>query len=632
MKINKMEVQSQYENLYDQISDLTPSSKDNLDWFKVKLVDISHQFLNARIHQKNGLSKEHHAALKELIEKDNLIILKPDKGEGVVIMNKSDYQNKMNDILKDQSKFLVDNATDNVLLVEKQINRQLQILLMHGFIDEKLYKQLKAIGSHTPQLYGLPKIHKTGNPLRPILDMSSSPYHKIAKWITEVLTPVRDSLSNHSLKSSFDLTDTLDTLNIKDKVMCSIDIESLFTNVPLNETVDFICDYITSSGINLPIPVTYIRDIILMCTENIRFTFQEKAYKQIDGVAMGSPLGPLLADMFMSKLEKQMQGMLGEFILYKRYVDDTLIIGDNIKSIENFITLFNHIHPNIRVTSERESNNKLGFLDITMTRRDDGTIQRSIFRKQTWSGQYLHFTSFVPIQYKRSLVKCLFSRARKICTSDTVMDEFRHIHSVLLANGYPENFITCHSKERPHLEKTASVPKKAIFINLPFKGDQIMQLTAQRLRSAIKRTFYAASLFLTCRTFSIPVPTIKGRNSVDSTSNCIYKFTCSCGDTYIGRTNRMFQCRRKEHVPKWLLNHIENPNASNLNRNPASSIAKHLLMSGHKININDCFTIISHNSNSRLLKVMEALWINHIQPKLCVQKSIDFNLRLPWTT
>ncbi|CAH8847754.1 unnamed protein product [Trichobilharzia szidati] len=125
-----------------------------------------------------------------------------------------------------------------------------------------------------------------------------------------------------------------------------------------------------------------------------------------------------------------MQGMFGEFMLYKRYVDDTLIIGNNSKSIENFITLFNHIHPNIRVTSELESNNKLGFLDITMTRRDDGTIQRSIFRKQTWSGQYLHFNSFVPIQYKRSLVKCLFSRARKICTSDIAMEEFRHKYSV----------------------------------------------------------------------------------------------------------------------------------------------------------------------------------------------------------
>nr|CAH8852966.1 unnamed protein product [Trichobilharzia regenti] len=93
----------------------------------------------------------------------------------------------------------------------------------------------------------------------------------------------------------------------------------------------------------------------------------------------------------MPKLEKQMQGVLGEFMPYKRrYVDDTLIIGNISKSIENYITLFKHIHPNIRVTSELESNNKLGFLDITMSRRDDGTIQRSMFRKQTWSGQYLH--------------------------------------------------------------------------------------------------------------------------------------------------------------------------------------------------------------------------------------------------
>ncbi|VDP98663.1 unnamed protein product [Trichobilharzia regenti] len=75
--------------------------------------------------------------------------------------------------------------------------------------------------------------------------------------------------------------------------------------------------------------------------------------------------------------------MPGKVLLYKRYVDDTLIIGNNIKSIENFITLFNHIHPNIPVASELESNNNRRFLDIAMTRRDDGTIKRPTLHKQT---------------------------------------------------------------------------------------------------------------------------------------------------------------------------------------------------------------------------------------------------------
>nr|CAH8841868.1 unnamed protein product [Trichobilharzia regenti] len=171
-------------------------------------------------------------------------------------MIKSDYQNKINEILKDHSKFLVDNTADNVLLVEMQINCYLQILLKHDFINEKLYQQLKAIGSHAPWMYGLSKIHIPGNSLRPILDLSNFPYHKAAKWITEVLTLVGGSLSNHSVKRSFYLTNMLDTLNNKEKVICSIDIESLFTNVALHETVDFICDYITSNGIQLPIPVT----------------------------------------------------------------------------------------------------------------------------------------------------------------------------------------------------------------------------------------------------------------------------------------------------------------------------------------------------------------------------------------
>ena len=86
--------------------------------------------------------------------------------------------------------------------------------------------------------------------------------------------------------------------------MCYFDVSSLFTNVPLLETIHFICDYIDSHDINLALHTSILRELLLRCTLNIQFKFDGRLYRQTDGVAMGSPLGPLLSDIFMSSLER----------------------------------------------------------------------------------------------------------------------------------------------------------------------------------------------------------------------------------------------------------------------------------------------------------------------------------------
>ena len=128
-------------------------------------------------------------------------------------------------------------------LIEKQICRELQVLKLHGFINEPQYHALKPIGSHLPQLYGLPKTHKQGIPLRPILSMCGSPYHQLAKWLAHILEPVNTSLSKFGVKDSFELCETLDDINVKGKHMSSY---VLFTNV-----IDFICHYVSINDIRL---------------------------------------------------------------------------------------------------------------------------------------------------------------------------------------------------------------------------------------------------------------------------------------------------------------------------------------------------------------------------------------------
>ena len=89
---------------------------------------------------------------------------------------------------------------------------------------------------------------------------------------------------------------------IRGKHFASLDVTSLFTNVPIDDTISVIIDHIKSKCLALPIPVDDLEKLLRLCTVNVQFMFDGTFYRQIDGVAMGSPLGPVLADIFMGQV------------------------------------------------------------------------------------------------------------------------------------------------------------------------------------------------------------------------------------------------------------------------------------------------------------------------------------------
>ena len=161
-------------------------------------------------------------------------------------------------------------------------------------------------------MYGVPKIHKADIPLRPILSMINSPQHELAKWLTEILQPVVNKYSTFTVKDTFDFCGKLQEFsdrceNISETFLCSFDIRSLFTNVPLKETVQ-ICLYVLyrDEEVSTPVmPEDLLRKLLLKATTDVEFSFDNTLYKQIDRVAMGSPLGPALANIFVGYLESK---------------------------------------------------------------------------------------------------------------------------------------------------------------------------------------------------------------------------------------------------------------------------------------------------------------------------------------
>ena len=153
---------------------------------------------------------------------------------------------------------------------------------------------------------------------------------------------------------------------------------------------------------------------------------------------------------------------------------------------------------------EMETDDSLPFLDVMLHRRPDGSLQRSVYRKPTWTGQYLRFDSFVPINYKRGLVRTLYDRARRICSHDTLQGEYDRLTAVFKANGYPDSFVRRNSQPRPPSEPVQKAESKAVFIRLPFRGDDVAAIVTKRLVSAVKSVFYVAKPVFIYDTLDFP--------------------------------------------------------------------------------------------------------------------------------
>ena len=177
-----------------------------------------------------------------------------------------------------------------------------------------------------------------------------------------------------------------------------------------------------------------------------------------------------------------------------------------------------------------------------------------------------------------------------------------------------------------------TVPKKLVYIRLPFKGDNFSIIYKKKLKYTIEKVYNAATFIFIERTKPIQVRKSPVLVNDHVTSHCVYKFKCSCGYNYIGRTDRSLKTRVSEHIPKWLNEAMDETDYPNnlCDRRPASSIAKHLIESGHKVNTGEAFNVLFKSNKGKLLRFIEALAIKKFNPDLCIQKQFILTLQLPW--
>ena len=149
--------------------------------------------------------------------------------------------------------------------------------------------------------------------------------------------------------------------------------------------------------------------------KNQLFQFKGNLYKQVDGVAMGSPLGPLMANAFMCNVKKQLTNQNKMPAFYKRYVDDTLSKMPDVSSASEFLSTLNGIHPSISFTMELEDNGKLPFLGMVII-RNGPRLDTKVYKKPTDTGLLLHYQSHVDVK-QHSLLKTMLIWAFKLSSN-----------------------------------------------------------------------------------------------------------------------------------------------------------------------------------------------------------------------
>jgi hypothetical protein len=349
------------EKLYDDIRDKQRSNTltiENDDIIKCELERFG--MMKPSNFQRDVLSKEQYQKIRDFNSNTSITVRKADKSNVFVILNSDDYVRKINDILADDQKFEILDA-DPTLSLRNDISNLVKSV--NNITDAP--KLPTPTGQYSPgYIYGNPKIHKTLHdpPFRPIISQIGTPVYDLAKKINSII--VQFLPKRYIVESSYEFIHMLNHQR-EHGMLASLDVENLFTNVPVLETIEIIlkCVYNNAELAAPKIPRSTMQELLILCTTGVPFyNTNGDIYRQKEGVSMGSPLGPTFANFYMCNVENNIFEENPDMKpkLYARYVDDIFLLIDNYKNLEKLKKTFEE-NSVLKFTFEIEKKNDYHF-------------------------------------------------------------------------------------------------------------------------------------------------------------------------------------------------------------------------------------------------------------------------------
>lgn len=399
-------------------------------------------------------------------------------------------------------------------------------------------------------------------------------------------------------------------------ILISFDVVSLFTkvNVPLEETINIIANHIYGLDSKPAFDKATFKHLLRLATSGI-FLYRDRCFRQVDGVTMGSPLGPTMANFclayFEEKLLSDCSNQLNAPSLYLRYVDDIFCVFKSGSAHQSFLDRLNSMHQNLKFTAELGPS-ALPFLDtrITLPQNEDETFTSQIFRKKTYTGLILNYSAMCPQNWKIGLIRCLLHRAYTISSGWLLFtEEVDFLKNLFTTNGYPATlFDSCLKRFINDKFNSDSTRKKieddkieTLFF-IPYIG--LPSVIFGKKLKTLFQMYYKIDLRIIYTTFKVKnYFSLKSCTPLPLVANVVYKFNCLCdtNTAYIGKTTRHLATRVKEH------------------RTTLSAVKDHLDVCPTCLSNYSCtnnFSILDTGKNDLETTIKESLHIKYNQPKL----------------
>eukprot|EP00455_Lapot_gusevi_P012915 TRINITY_DN1621_c0_g1_i1.p1 TRINITY_DN1621_c0_g1~~TRINITY_DN1621_c0_g1_i1.p1 ORF type:complete len:732 (+),score=48.12 TRINITY_DN1621_c0_g1_i1:349-2544(+) len=419
----------------------------------------------------HNLSTSEFRALAALRRHPDVVIKPADKGLGLTIVDRSWYVQEAMRQLSDTSTYAEVDAA-NMPSIVRQIYGHLQTTLAFSALTQHLDKGIVKALLHLspdqvtiPEFYLLIKLHKQPVVGRPIVACHSWVTTAVSTYLDYIMQPFLRNIPSY-IRDSRSLVQDLDSLRVPDRpfVFFALDVESLYTNIPIREGVERVVALLREFGMKA-VELKAVSILLPLVLENNYIHFGGRYFHQLLGTAMGAGVSVCFACLFMWSVERSWLDRYRDILfLYKRFIDDGFgIVCAEISDVNRMLQEFNSLHPNIRITWT-VSDSSVVFLDLTIFKgprlATHHLLDVRAYQKPINRYLYIPFSSFHPKKVKANFVKNELQRyVRNTSVESDFLDIRRAFRQRLQARGYPLVFLkpifdSVSFADRPRLLKT----------------------------------------------------------------------------------------------------------------------------------------------------------------------------------
>ena len=629
---------------------------------------------NARI--TNNLTRQQRNGLKTLKRRDNIHLSVSDKCGEFVVTTKQIHKQITLDHLETTSiyKQIAPTRKSNNTYVtitnptDVQYSRQIQrkttqleadanqiwkdICLKHEF-DFKVWMKFNSVNSTLPCLYVNVKTHKYDvnyfinkvNPsdikVRPIISCCGSPTEHIAWIVTRIISQLLTHIPTHlnSFHQHLANLTSIHSQHTNKQHFFSADVNALYTNLNIEGCIRSVMDMINEFKDSIDmmgLSIVELQTMLEFILSNSFFSFDNKLYKQEDGLFMGLRPSPPIAVIRLWTFIRDSVYTDTRFLHvvqhFKLYIDDGCGIVTSRAEAELFLQTIADKDPDGKLSWELEfqadGDTWIPFLNTEVRIASDGNIKTRLYRKPQRRNITIHAQSHHPKSMKYNTIRNSFKDAKEISSGN---EEAEHSSAIV------EKLYRCNGYRLSELKQETDdtvindAPQKPGMLCLDYVSEDVSNKIRQFIRKSklnLRVIFLPGrklrNLFCSSRPYDhkkclntkcdiCPRITTKGKNCL--VKNIVYKITCNiCKDTYIGETSRTAHHRLGEHM-----RYAKHPKTKS---NCEQALAIHYTNNHCDVQPDLAFDILTVQPNTSRRKIYEAMFIYQNNPKMNLREEL----------